>query len=263
MTAGAQGQVGQDPAGPVVLHIDGSVAVLTLARPAVLNAIDAEVCDALVRHVEYLERDGQVRVLVIAGEGDRAFSAGADLKHMRGLAGAGLRRFIEHTWFCFERLSRSPIISIAALHGYVLGGGLELALACDLRVAEDGAVIGLPEMTLGSVPGSGAMQRLPVLIGPSRTLELATSGMRLDAAQALEWGLINRAVPAGAARTQALAWARRIAERPAQALRYAKAAIRVRDDPVLAAALHGLVSDSCHSEKKYQDNTDRFRHSGP
>lgn len=236
----------------------GDVARLTLARPNVLNAIDANVCRALCVYLDELEGDGRTRVVILDGAGEKAFSAGADLTYMRGLEGAPLRRFIEQTWIAFERLSQSPLPSIAVLHGYVLGGGLELALACDFRVADETVQIGLPEMGLGSVPGSGAMQRLPELIGKSKTLELALCGGRMDAAWAKEVGLVNRSVPAGQGLSSALKWAATICECGPDAVRYAKVAMRSRGDPVVARALHGLISDSCHTDQAYQQKTERF-----
>jgi enoyl-CoA hydratase len=235
------------------------VAHVRLERPHVLNAIDGATCNALQTLLDSLEADHDVGAIVLSGAGEKAFSAGADLTYMRGLEGAALRRFIERTWMVNERLAASRLPSIAALHGYVLGGGLELALACDLRIADDSVQIGLPEMTLGSVPGSGALQRLPALIGPARTAELAMLGRRIDAAEAASLGLVNRVVGKGGAVDAALDWATAIAGRPPEALRYAKVALRLgRQQPELAASLHGLVSDACHADKRYQANTDRF-----
>lgn len=243
----------------LICQQNGPVALLLLSRPEVLNAIDAQVCEALQAHLDELEQSPDVRVVVLAGEGERAFSAGADLRHMRGLEGAQLRRFIELTWRAFDRLRRSPLLSIAALHGHVLGGGLELALACDFRIADETASLALPEMGLGSVPGSGAMQRLPALIGESRALELALSGRRLHAAQAIEMGLVNRGAAAGDVREAAIRWANECAARPPEAIRYAKTAMRARGDPELAAALHGLISNCCQKDRAYQERTQRFQ----
>ena len=139
--------------GVLVVERHGRVAHLRLNRPAVLNAIDRQVCEALVAQLDLLEGDPQIGAIVLSGTGERAFSSGADLKHMRSLAGVELRRFIELTWQAFDRLANSPLPSVAALHGYVLGGGLELALACDMRIAGTPAEIGLPEMTSGQRAG--------------------------------------------------------------------------------------------------------------
>lgn len=245
--------------GPVALERRGRVAHLCLDRPHVLNAIDAATCDALVAAIATLEVDPEVGVVVVSGAGEKAFCAGADLTHMRGLEGAQLRRFVEQTWIVFERLASSPLPSIAALHGHVLGGGLELALACDLRVADATARLGLPEMGLGSVPGSGALQRLPALIGPARTTEMILLGRRIDALEAAAIGLVNRAVAKGEALAAAMAWAEAIAKLPPEAVRYAKVALRLGRFPEVAASLHGLISEACHADQRYQDNTDQFK----
>jgi enoyl-CoA hydratase/carnithine racemase len=245
---------------PLTLERHGRVAHLRLDRPRVLNAIDGAMCDALAAAIASLEADPGVGAIVVSGAGKKAFSAGADLTHMRGLEGARLRRFIEQTWIVFERLASSPLPSVAALHGYVLGGGLELALACDLRIADQTVQLGLPEMGLGSVPGSGALQRLPALIGPARTTEMMLLGRRIDAAEAAAIGLVNRTVAKGEALAATMAWAEAIAKLPPEAVRYAKAALRVGRLPEVAASLHGLISDACHADKRYQDKTDQFKH---
>jgi len=244
----------------ITLQRDVRVAHLQLNRPASLNAIDGHVCHRLIDHIDRLEEDAEVVALVISGRGDRSFSAGADLKHMRTLeSGAALRRFIELTWRAFEHLANSRLISVAALHGHVLGGGLELALACDLRLADGTASIGLPELGLGSVPGSGALQRLPRLIGAARALEMIAMGRRLSATQAESIGLVNAAVAPGQAQAEALSWARTIAGHSGEALRYLKAGLQGGADMRMAAVWHGLVSDACHRDRRYQDNTSRFK----
>jgi enoyl-CoA hydratase len=244
---------------PLLIERHGRVAHLRLNRPGVLNAIDRALCDALLAALERIEDDGEAGAMVLSGNGAKAFSAGADITYMRTLEGPALRRFIERTWLVFERLAASPLPSIAALHGYVLGGGLELALACDLRIADATVQIGLPEMGLGSVPGSGALQRLPALIGPARATELIMLGERIGAVEAAAIGLVNRVTDKDQAVDAALAWATAVAERPAEALRYAKVALRIGRQPDLAASLHGLVSDACHADKRYRRNTDRFK----
>ena len=237
----------------VRVETEGRAAVLTLARPDALNALDRLACDAIVGALDQIEESGEASVLVLAGEG-RAFCAGADLKHMRTLDGALLRRFIEQTWIVGERINRSPMLSIAALHGFALGGGAELALACDMRVCESDAMIGFPEMTLGSVPGSGAMQRLHGLVGPSRALELVVEGRRVDGARAAEIGLVNRVVEPGRARTAAMEWAHALSQRPAEAIRYAKMCMRLPMDGAVAPLVQGMVSGICQSATAYRAN---------
>lgn len=177
---------------PLRVEIEGPVARLTLDRPEVLNAIDGAMCDALADAFDALEADESVRAVVIAGAGPSAFSAGADLKYMRSLEGAALRRFIERTWVVFERVAASPLPSVCALHGHVLGGGLELALACTFRVASPRAKMGLPEIKLGLIPGYGGTQRLPRLVGEARALDMVLTGRTVGAEEALAIGLVNR-----------------------------------------------------------------------
>lgn len=204
--------------------------------------------------------DGETRVLVLAGAGDRAFSAGADLKEMRTLSGAALRRSIEESWMPCEAVARSPLVSIAALHGHVLGGGAELALACDLRVADATLSLGFPEMVLGSMPGSGGLQRLPGLIRADTTLALVATGERLTAGDCRDLGLVTRLAAEGeTARDAALALAARIAERPAEPLRYLKAAISLAGNPIAARSYHGLASATFQAEPDYRNNTKSFQ----
>jgi enoyl-CoA hydratase/carnithine racemase len=235
--------------GPHVVHLE-------LHRPEVLNALDAATYGELLSALDALEGDGDTRVLVLSGAGGRAFSAGADLKFMRGLSGAALRRFIEATHAPAERLQRSPLISIAALDGHVLGGGAELALACDMRVAGAELRFAFPEMTLGSLPGSGGMQRLPGLVGRARALELVTLGRAVGTEEALRLGLVLEVAADAPARATALALA--IAERPAESLRYAKVAMGLSGDPIAAGAFHGLVSSLRQADPEYQKNRSRI-----
>lgn len=243
---------------PVRCTVHGGVAHIELHRPRVLNAIDAATCTALTAALDALEASSDVAVMVVSGAGPRAFSSGADLTQMRALEGAALRSFIEQTWRTFDRIACSPIPSIAALHGHVLGAGCELALACDLRVADATARIALPEMGLGSVPGSGAVQRLPERVGKAKALELILFGDAIDAAEAVRIGLVNRAVAAGQALQSAFDWALQIAGLRPAAVRYLKAAMAADDARLAAPALHGLVSDLCHRDPAYVRNTAPF-----
>lgn len=240
------------------LHQQGPIARLTITRPEVLNAIDADVCDAIIATVAALEAEDATRVLVVTGAGERAFSSGADLTHVRTLSGSSLRRYLEKTWQAFDAVARAPFISIAALHGHVLGGGAELALACDMRVAADNLSFGFPEMTLGSLPGSGGVQRLPGVVGHSKALELITLGTRLGADEAHALRLVNRVVPKGEALAGAMVMAEEIAKRPAESLRYAKVAIRLGDDHRISGAMHGLVSSVRQADPAYRANTNAF-----
>lgn len=179
----------------VTLEHQAGVAVVTLDRPQRMNALSRDMVLALGRVGRELTALNSVRAVVLTGAGDRAFCAGADLKERLGMNDA---QVLEQLALYRSELGwlgdfRVPVV--AAINGVALGGGLELALACDLRVAHEGALLGLPETTLGIIPGAGGTQRLPRLIGEARAKELILLGQRLSAEHALAIGLVNRVVP--------------------------------------------------------------------
>jgi enoyl-CoA hydratase/carnithine racemase len=214
--------------GSVELERRSGVAWITLNRPAAVNAIN----DAMRRHLpavlQELEADTNTRVIVLQGAGGRGFCAGADLKEKPAndnpLAAAVLQT--RSSWIeAFDRVSK-PLI--AAIHGFCLGGGLEIALACDLRMASSDAVFGLPETGLGLIPGGGGTQRLPRIVGLGRALDLLMTGDRVDAAEAYRIGLITRlAADQAALATEVAALAERIAARPPVATAFVKEAATV------------------------------------
>ncbi|NRP72178.1 Short-chain-enoyl-CoA hydratase [Ensifer psoraleae] len=240
---------------PVRWTIDGSCARIWLCRPEVLNALNEESYIGLARAFDAVEENDAVSVAVIDGGGCRAFSAGADLKFMRGLSGAKLRRFIELSWRIGERIARSSVLTIARLNGYTLGGGAELALACDLRVAAADTAIGFPEMTYGSVPGSGAAQRLQTLIGPARAIEMMVGGRRFSASEAHTIGLVNAVADSQA---DVDAWLSPFLSRPREAIAYMKAAMLLKNEPHAAAAFHGLISATRQADADYRARTQAF-----
>ena len=170
----------------------GAVGWVVLSRPAQINAINDEVRRGVPEALAQLQADAQVRVIVVRGEGPRGFCAGADIKERRGPeTSVQVRRRMEgHRWI--EAVDRVAKPVIAAIHGYCMGGGLELALACDIRFLAPGAVLALPETGLGLIPGGGGTQRLPRLVGPGRALDLLLTGERLGAERALAIGLATR-----------------------------------------------------------------------
>ncbi len=205
-------------------EVDGSVAVVTLNRPEVLNAMDREVFFALREAAGRAAADPGVRALVLTGEG-RAFSSGLDTSlFASGLDGGGtpLTLDIAALQSCFSAYEEISIPTIAAIRGPALGGGIQLAVACDLRVAADDAELAVYEIRWGIIPDLGGTQRLPRLIGLGRAKELVLTGRRVAAAEALAWGLVNRVVPADTVLTEALAWARELAAGPPLALSAAK-----------------------------------------
>ncbi len=242
-------------AAPVRWTVEGACARISLYRPEVLNALDESSYLALADAFDEIEKNTEVSVAVLDGGGCRAFSAGADLKFMRSLAGADLRRFIELSWLTGERIARSNLLTIARLNGYVLGGGAELALACNLRIASADTTIGFPEMTYGSIPGSGAAQRLQELIGPARAIEMMAGGRRLPAAEAQAIGLVN-AVCDNTDDTDA--WLSPFVSRSREAITYMKAAMLLKNEPHAAAAFHGLVSATRQADPDYRMRTRTF-----
>jgi enoyl-CoA hydratase len=193
----------------VILTTDGHIATITLNRPEKLNAIEPTMLARLDEIAGELERHDDVRAVVLTGAGERAFSVGADINAWSALGPLDMwRRWVRDGHRVFERLARLRQPLIAAIGGYAFGGGLELALAADIRLAATEAQFAMPEVTIATVPGWAGTQRLPALIGPARTKQLVFSGERIDAATAERWGLVNEVVP----RAELLARARRLAE---------------------------------------------------
>jgi enoyl-CoA hydratase/carnithine racemase len=200
---------------------DDGVAVVRIDRPP-LNALSRALLDELSAAARQLAADSEVKAVVVVG-GAKAFAAGADISEFGGQADA--RDVAKRFRAAFDGIAAIPHPVIAAINGVALGGGLELALACDLRIAADNARVGQPEILLGIIPGAGATQRLPRLVGPARAKELIWSGRQVKAEEALVIGLVDRVVPAAELEDAALAWAGSFASGPAVALGLAKRAI--------------------------------------
>jgi enoyl-CoA hydratase/carnithine racemase len=209
----------------VLYEVAGHVATVTLNRPDVRNAMNTAMREELLRCFTALATDDDVRVVVVTGAGERAFSAGADIREfVEPQAPVQLREQRRRLDFR-QVMDRCPQPIIAAIRGVALGGGLELALACDIRIAADDALLGLTEINLAIIPGGGGTQRLPRLIGRGKALEMILTGTRIGAAEALRLGLVERVVPAGDVLTAAFALARDLAGKSPIALRYAKEAV--------------------------------------
>jgi len=201
------------------------VTTITLNRPDVLNAMNNPMRRELCEIFGQLATDLDVKAILVAGGGERAFSAGADIREfLEPLAPTSLRE--ERKRLDFRReMDRCPQPIIAAIRGFALGGGLELALACDIRIAAEDAQLGLTEINLGIIPGGGGTQRLPRLVGRGKALEMVLTGARVPAAEALRIGLVEQVVPVAELMTSARDLARTIAEKAPIALRYAKEAV--------------------------------------
>ena len=204
---------------------EGVVGVVTLNRPESMNAINLEMRRVLADTIEAAEADGEVRAIVIRGAGDRAFCAGADVKEFKAADSLNAERQGRQPprWNDLIAASRKP--TIAAIQGVCLGGGLEMALACDLRIASREAIFGLPEVRLALIPGAGGTQRLPRTIGIGMAKELIYTARRFDAAEALRIGFVNHVYPAGELQTRAAELAAEIAANGPLAVQAAKHAI--------------------------------------
>jgi enoyl-CoA hydratase len=203
---------------------DGGIATVTVNRPDALNAVDVEHAEALRRHLEELAADEAVRVVVLTGAGEKAFIAGADIKHMQSLGVLEARRWGELGHACGHLLETMPKPTIAAINGYALGGGLELALACDLRVAASTAKLGQPEINLGILPGWGGSIRLARTTTLGFAKELIFTGRTIDAAEALEHGLVNAVFEPGELVDKTRELAQGLVAKSPLALAYAKEA---------------------------------------
>ena len=207
----------------VKVEREGGVAVLTVDRQEKLNALDGQVIEEIGQALLELESEGP-RAIIVTGAGERAFIAGADIRAMSVMDPIEAKRFSEIGHAAMALLDRSPIPTIAAVNGYALGGGCEVAIACDIRIAAENATFGFPEVGLGILPGLGGTQRLPRLVGPALAKELIFTGRRIGAEEARGIGLANRVVGQGEALDAARELAAEISANGPLAVRYAKAA---------------------------------------
>jgi enoyl-CoA hydratase/carnithine racemase len=223
--------------GPVLLETRGPVAWITLNRPQALNAIDMAMRAALPEAIRAAEADAAVRVLVLRGAGERAFCAGADIKEFAEIPSPTEYRQsrVHDSWIRAFDEARKPIL--ASIQGVCLGGGLEIALACDLRIAAEDALFGLPETGLGVITGVGGSQRLPRLIGSGAAMDMILTGERIPARRAQELGLVTRMVPAAELASATETLAGQIAARPPMAMAFAKEAVRAARDLPLREGL--------------------------
>jgi enoyl-CoA hydratase len=213
---------------------DFHVALLRLNSPETRNALSVQMRRELIGELERLDHDPEVRCMVIAGS-EKIFAAGADI---RAMAARPLDSPPDPEGAAFwTRLLQVETPLLAAVAGYALGGGCELAMACDMIVADEGARFGQPEVTLGIIPGGGGTQRLTRAIGKQRAMEYVLTGRHFNAQMAASWGLVNKAVGKGAWLTEAIELARTVAERPPIATRLAKRAVLAAEEEGIAAGL--------------------------
>ena len=234
----------------LLLERDGAVAIVTINRPQVLNALNSQTLDELRRAILDLKQDDSVRVVILTGAGEKAFVAGADINELAVQTPTSGREYAlagQHVFDLVENMGK-PVI--AAINGYALGGGCELAMACTLRLAADTAKVGQPEISLGLIPGYAGTQRLPRLVGKGRAMELILTGTPVGADDALRIGLVNRVVPAADLMASARALAQQLARSAPIAMRYIINAVNKGIEMPFAeasqyeATLFGLVAST-------------------
>lgn len=221
----------------VAVRRHGHVAELVLDRPKAMNAVSSEMARSVAAACAALSEDRAARVVVVTSTHERAFCVGADLKERNSLSDAELLRQRPTSRACYTGVLELPMPTIAAVHGFALGGGFELALSCDVIVADPTAVVGLPEVSVGVIPGGGGTQLLPRRVGAARAAELIFSARRVEAAEARELGLVDLLVGEGEARAEALALGARMAANSPVGLRAAKRALRLGHGLDLRAGL--------------------------
>jgi enoyl-CoA hydratase len=219
----------------IKVTVEGAIATIQLHRPEVRNALNLQLMDEVLSALDSLEKDDQVRCVVITGN-ERAFAAGADIKEM---AGASSTEMLQRDQFAkWDRIRRFKKPLIAAVSGYALGGGNELAMLCDMIVASESAQFGQPEINIGVMPGAGGTQRLTRAVGKAIAMEMVLAGRMLSAREAMQYGLVNRVVPIEDYLTEAKRLATQIAEKAPISVQLAKDAVLKAFDVPLQEGLH-------------------------
>jgi enoyl-CoA hydratase len=209
----------------IVYDIDGNIATITFNRPKALNALNGVLLKELSAALDAVQANEDIRVLVLTGSGDKSFVAGADISELATFNALQGKCFAQTGHGIIAKLQQLPIAVVAAVNGFALGGGSEIALACDFIYASDNAKFGLPEITLGLIPGFGGTQRLPRLIGANQAKELIFTGRMISAEEAMRFGIVNRVVPPDELMDAVLKTAKEIAAKGRVSLRAAKQAV--------------------------------------
>lgn len=213
----------------LLLIKEENIGILSINRPDTLNSLNSELLKELDKAIDFIKQDEEIYVLIITGEG-KAFVAGADIGEMKDLAYTEAKEFAELGMNVFRKIELLDIPTIAAVNGFALGGGCELAMSCDIRIASERAKFGQPEVGLGITPGFAGTQRLPRLVGLPIAKELIFTGDIIDAKKAYEIHLVNKVVPSDQLLEESKALATKIAQKGQIAVRYAKEAIRISDE---------------------------------
>ena len=244
----------------IVVHQTEAIATIQLNRSEKLNAVDREMLDILDAEVNRLHQDESVRVVVLAGSGERAFCVGADLNQIATFDSADIRRWVNDGNRILSRLANLPVPVIAAINGYAVGGGLEFALACDLRIASAESSFGLPEITHGWFPGWGGTHRLLHVIGEAKAKEMVFLGERIDAQTAHGLGLVNRIVPRENLTSEVQQIAESLAQKSPVAVRAAKAALTRNPMPEngYEISYEALALSTCFATPEVQQGLEAF-----
>jgi enoyl-CoA hydratase len=227
----------------LLLSIEDGIGTVTINRAKVLNTLNSEVFAELYRMFSEIETNPAVRVVILTGSGDKAFVAGVDIGEMKDQTSVSIEKFIKIARMAGEKIYSLNLPVIAAINGFAFGGGNELALCCDIRIASENARFGQQEINLAIVPGGGAMQRLPRLIGMARAKEIIFTGDMFDAQTALQIGMINKVVPLASLIPEARALAQKLLSKSSVALAYAKKSINSGVSMSLASAMD---MDECY-----------------
>ena len=246
--------------GKIAVRQTEAITTIRLNRPEKLNAVDREMLDMLDAVVNRLHQDESVRVVVLEGSSERAFCVGADLNHIATFGPPDIRRWVNDGNRVLSRLANLPVPVIAAVHGYAVGGGLEFALACDLRIASEDSSFGLPEITHGWFPGWGGTHRLLNIIGESKAKEMVLLGERIDAQTAQGLGLVNRVVPRENLTDEVQKIAESFAQKSPVAVRAAKAALTRNPMPEdgYEISYEALALSTCFTTPEVQQGLEAF-----
>lgn len=221
----------------ILMEVTGEIAVVTLNRPHCLNALNGQLFEELEQCMMEIEKRKDIKVVILTGAGEKAFAAGADISAMVDMSVVEARAFDKLIQEVGMRMENMPQIIIAAVNGFALGGGCELALCCDIRVASENARFALPETGLGIIPGGGGTQRLPRIIGQGRAMEMIVTGKQIDAQEAWRIGLANQVVPQAELMDTCRKMAGKICAKGSYANALAKRAVNLSEDTDLRSGL--------------------------
>ncbi len=244
----------------VLLQKEGNLAIVTMNRPKALNAINAETLEDLKTVIDEIEKDDNIFAVIVTGAGDKSFVAGADISQMKDETVLQARKFSLLGNRIFRKIETLGKPFIAAVNGFALGGGCELSMACDIRIASENAKFGQPEVTLGIIPGFGGTQRLARLVGMGRAKELIYSARNIDAEEAYRIGLVNKVVPQEKLMEEAKKLANQIAGRAPIAVKLSKKAINMgtQVDMDTAINIEGEIFGSCFATEDQKDAMTAF-----